>query len=239
MRLFRSSSAAASAVNPQPKIRRSHACFSTLDSRPFVPRPLRLVLTKEGTLKTMKFLLAVLLIGGCVAAVVYLVVRSDRAVRALTISVLRDLPKSFLVLESSEQLAVATINSGGWILGPRIGQVVAERTSYWGIDLTQIKADQIEVDGTRVRVPLPAPSMLDVAVDLSTLQFFTKRSGLQLLGDLAMGRSLEKDLMELVYRSHPEPMPDEIESRRLEFVARLNRDTARLFGSRGLSVEFR
>ena len=190
-------------------------------------------------MKTMKFLLAALLIGGCVAAVVYLVVRSDRAVRSLTISVLRDLPKAYLVLESTEQLAVATINSGGWILGPRIGQVVAKRTSYWGTDLTQIKSDQIEVDGTRVRVRLPTPGLLDVAVDLSTLQFFTKRSGLQLLGDLAMGRSLEKDLMELVYRSHPEPTPDEIESRRLEFVTRLNRDTARLFGSRGLSVEFR
>ena len=189
-------------------------------------------------MKTMKFLLAALLISGCAAAVVYLVVRSDRTVRSLTISVLRDLPKSFLVLESTEQLAVATINSGGWILGPRTGQVVAKRTSYWGIDLTQIKPDQIEVDGTRVRVLLPAPGMLDVAVDLSTLQFFTKRSGLQLMGDLAMGRSLEHDLMALVYRSQPEPAPDEIESRRLEFVARLNRDVAEMFKGHNLTVEF-
>ena len=189
-------------------------------------------------MKTMKFLLAALLISGCVAAAVYFAVRSDRVTRNMTISILRNLPKSFLVLETTEQLAVATINSGGWILGPRIGQVVAKRNSYWGIDLTQIKPEQIEVDGTRVRVPLPAPSLLDVAVDLSTLHFFTKRSGLQLLGDLAMGRSLENDLMALVYRNQPEPATDEIESRRREFVARLNRDVAKLFESKGLAIEF-
>ena len=189
-------------------------------------------------MKIMKILLAAILVGSCVAAAVHLAVRSDRAVRNLTISILRDLPKSFLVLESSEQLTVATINSGGWFLGPRIGQVVAKRTSYWGIDLPQIKPEHVEVEGTRVRVPLPAPSVLDMAVDLSALQFFTKRSGLQLLGDLAMGRSLENDLMAMVYRNQPEPTPDEIESRRLEFVARLNSDVARLFESKGLAIEF-
>ena len=79
-------------------------------------------------MKTMKILMAALLIGGCVTTAVYFAVRADRAIRTLTISVLRDLPKSFLVMESSEQLAVATINSGGWLLGPRIGQVVAKRS---------------------------------------------------------------------------------------------------------------
>ena len=189
-------------------------------------------------MKTFKILFAIILLGGCVALAFYFAARSDRSVRTLAISILRDVPSSFLVLEASEQLAAATINSGGWILGPRIGQVVAKRNSYWGIDLTQIKPEQIEVDGTRVRVPLPAPSLLDVAVDLSTLHFFTKRSGLQLLGDLAMGRSLENDLMALVYRNQPEPATDEIESRRREFVARLNRDVAKLFESKGLAIEF-
>jgi len=192
----------------------------------------------EGTLKLMKILLASLLVGGCVAAAVYMAIRSDRAVRNLTISLLRDVPSSFLVLEASEQLAVATINSGGWILGPRIGQVVAKRTTYWGVDLTQVRPEQIEVDGARVRVRLPAPGVLDVAVDLSTLQFYTKRSGLQLIGDLAMGRSLERDLMELVYRNQPEPMSEEIESRRLEFAARLNNDVAKMFESKGLTIQF-
>ena len=189
-------------------------------------------------MKIMKFLLTALLVGGCVAAAVYMAVRSDRAVRMLTISVLRDVPSSFHVLEASEQLAVATINSGGWILGPRAGQVVAKRTTYWGVDLTQVMPEQIEVDGTRVRVRLPSPTALDVAVDLSTLQFFTKRSGLQLLGDLAMGRSLENDLMAMVYRDAPMPSDGEVESRRLEFAARLNRDVAELFKGHNLTVEF-
>lgn len=190
-------------------------------------------------MKTFKILFAIILLGGCVALALYFAARADRSVKTLAISILRNIPSKFLVLESSEQLAVATINSGGWILGPRIGQVVAKRTTYWGVDLTQVRPEQIEVDGTRVRVRLPAPGVLDVAVDLSTLQFYTKRSGLQLLGDLAMGRSLERDLMELVYRNQPEPMSEEIESRRLEFAARLNRDVAELFKGHNLTVEFR
>ena len=187
----------------------------------------------------MKILLASLLVGGCVAAAVYWAVRSDRAVRTLTVSILRNVPQAYLVMESSEQLAVATINSGGWFLGPRVGQVVAKRTTYWGADLTVVQSGDIEVAGRLVRVRLPSPSVLDVAVDLSSLQFFTKRSGLRLLGDLAMGRSLEHDLMELVYRNQPEPTSADVESRRLEFVARLNREVAELFRGHDLSVEFR
>ena len=199
---------------------------------------MQFVLIEEESMKFMKILLATLLVGGCVAAAVYFAARSDRVTRNLTISILRDLPKSFLVLESSEQLAVATINSGGWFLGPRIGQAVAKRTTYWGVDLAQVIPEQIEVDGTRVRVRLPAPGVLDVAVDLSTLHFFTKRSGLQLFGDLAMGRSLENDLMAMVYRDAPKPSDGEVESRRLEFAARLNSDVAELFRGHNLSVEF-
>ena len=189
-------------------------------------------------MKTIKILFAIILLGGCVALAFYFAARSDRSVRTLAISILRDVPSSFLVLEASEQLAAATINSGGWILGPRAGQVVAKRTTYWGVDLTQVIPEQIEVDGTRVRVRLPAPGVLDVAVDLSTLTFITKRSALQLLGDLAMGRSLERDLMELVYRNQPEPTTEETEARRLEFAARLNSDVAKLFESKGLMIEF-
>ena len=218
--------------------RRSYARIYDHDSRAAVFGPMQFVLIEEESMKIMKFLLASLLVGGCVAAAVYLAVRSDRAVRNLTISILRDLPKSFLVLESSEQLAVATINSGGWLLGPRTGQVVAKRTTYWGVDFTQVVPEQIEVDGARVRVRLPAPGVLDMAVDLSTLQFFTKRSGLQLIGDLAMGRSLEHDLMALVYRNQPEPTTEETEARRMEFAARLNSDVAKLFESKGLMIEF-
>ena len=189
-------------------------------------------------MKTFKILFAIILLGGCVALALYFAARADRSVRTLAISILRNVPSKFLVMESSEQLAVATINSGGWILGPRVGQVVAKRTTYWGVDLTQVVPEQIEVDGARVRVRLPAPGVLDVAVDLSTLQFFTKRSGLQLLGDLAVGRSLEHDLMSMVYRNAPMPSDDEVESRRLEFAARLNSDVAELFRGHDLSVEF-
>ena len=189
-------------------------------------------------MKTFKILFAIILLGGCVALALYFAARADRSVRTLAISILRNVPSKFLVMESSEQLAAATINSGGWFLGPRVGQVVAKRTTYWGADLTVVQSGDIEVAGRLVRVRLPSPSVLDVAVDLSSMELYTKRSLLQLFSDLAMGRSLERDLMELVYRNQPEPTSEEIESRRLEFAARLNRDVAELFRGHDLSVEF-
>ena len=189
-------------------------------------------------MKTLKYLLAAILVGGCVAIGVCFAPRSDRAVQALAISVLRDVPASFLVLESTEQYAMATISDGGWIMGPRAGQVVARRKTFWGVDLTRVGPDHIEVAGNLVCVQLPPPSVLDIALDLSSLQFITKRSGIQLLGDLAMGRSLERDLLALIYHDTPAPTADEIQARRLEFVGRLNRDAVRLFESKGLAVRF-
>ena len=45
-------------------------------------------------------------------------------------------------------------------------------------------------------------------------------------------------LMAMVYRNQPEPTSEEIESRRLEFAARLNNDVAKLFESKGLTIQF-
>ena len=189
-------------------------------------------------MKIFKILMAAIILGACAALAIYLSARSDRAVRSLTISVLRNIPQSFLVMESSEQLALATMNDGGWILGPRVGQVSAKRRIYWGVDLSMIASKDIAVDGHQVRIKVPDPSVLDTSLDMSSLQFFTKRSGLQFMRDMAMGRSLECDLLAVVYSSQPEHTPSDIQARRASFVARLNCETANLFESKGLTVVF-
>jgi len=56
--------------------------------------------------------------------------------------------------------------------------------------------------------------------------------------DMAMGRSLERDLLDLVYRNQEAHTPSDIQVRRAAFVDRLNRETSKLFESKGLTVGF-
>ena len=42
--------------------------------------------------------------------------------RELAIATLKTVPQSFLVLQTDEQLALPTVDGGGWLLGPRRGQ---------------------------------------------------------------------------------------------------------------------
>lgn len=129
-------------------------------------------------MKIIRLLIAAIILAGCLTLAISLLARSDRAIRTLAISMLRNIPQAFLVMENSEQLALATMNDGGWILGPRIGQVSAKRRTYWGVDMSRIAPEDIAVDGHQVRIKVPEPSVLDTALDMSSLQFFTKRSGL-------------------------------------------------------------
>ena len=101
-----------------------------------------------------------------------------------------------------------------------------------------VEGDPQEVAGSTVRIRLPSPAIFDTAADLATWRFFGKRSGLQFLGDLATGRSLETELLKLVPRAVPVPSPADVELRRAIFVERLNRAAAGLFKAKGLAVEF-
>lgn len=189
-------------------------------------------------MKILKLALAVVLIGGLTALAYYVAVRMEHAIREVTISVLRQIPQSFLVLQTDEQLAMATVSDGGWILGPRIGQATATTRVHWGCDLGTIKPEDLDVAGLRVRVRLPNPAVLDTAIDPSSLRIFSKRSGLQVLCDLATGRSIERELVQLICCSPPDVSPGDVEVRRQTFADRLNRQAAALFSAKRLDVEF-
>lgn len=189
-------------------------------------------------MKSFKTIAGTVLIGGCVALSLYLPGCTEKSIQEVTISILRQIPCTFLVMQTDEELALATINNGGWLFGPRIGQATAKRRTHWGIDLQTVKPADVEVTGKKVRVMLPDPKVLDTALDFSTLRVFSKRSGFQLIGDLARGRSIEHELLEIVYRTPPQFSTDEIQTRRIVFVGRLNRGVAELFRAKRLDVEF-
>lgn len=190
-------------------------------------------------MRFIKILCFVLLLGGIAVLAVYVVRHTERAVRSLTLEVLRSIPQAFLVLQTQREIAVATLDSGNFLLGPRVGHAVANRRTYLGLDLEKVAPDDIEVVGSRVSVQLPAPTILDSALDYQSVRTFSKRSGFMLLRDLASGRSIEIELLDLLSKTTPELTGEDLKAQRLNFVDRLNRQAGDLFRAKGLAVEFR
>lgn len=189
-------------------------------------------------MKELKSITAIVLLGAAVALAVFIFSRTEVAIRRVTIEILRSIPRMFLVLETEKQISVATVDDGGWLLGPRSGQATATTRSHWGVDFQQVESKDVDVSGSDVRVRMPDPTLLDRALDYSTLRLITKRSGFQFARDLARGRSLERELLEMLSSTPPEYTPDDIRARRMTFIDRLNRQAAALFHAKRLDVEF-
>ena len=189
-------------------------------------------------MRILKILCFLLLLGGLVALAVYVARHTDRAVRTLAIEVLRSIPRAFLVLEVQREIAVATMDDGNFVFGPRVGHATASRKTYLGVDMEKVGPDDIEVNGRQVQVRLPDPSTLDSSLDYGSVRLFTKRSGFMLLRDLASGKSIERELLDLLSKTTPEYVGDDLKVQRLNFVDRLNRQARGLFESKGLTVRF-
>jgi hypothetical protein len=189
-------------------------------------------------MKPAKLVLAAVLIAGCGALAYSLALQAEHAVRRLTIEVLRSIPKAFLVLETQREVAVASVDGGSLLLGPRLGHATASRRTHFGLDMETVGPGDIEVSGQHVTVRIPGPAVLDSALDHATVRMFTKRSGFQLLRDLASGRSMERELLELLGKTTPEYTGEDLRAQRQSFLDRLNRSSAELFKAKGLTVEF-
>ena len=190
-------------------------------------------------MRIFKIIAVLLLLGGGVALALYVARNTDRAIRSLTVEVLRSLPRAFLVLQSQREVAVASTDSGNFLLGPRLGHATASRKTYFGVDMERVTPEDIEVTGNRVSIQLPTPTILDSALDYASVRMITKRSGFMFLRDLATGKSIEQELLGLLSMTTPEYTGEDIKAQRLNFVDRLNRQVGDLFRAKGLAIEFR
>lgn len=190
-------------------------------------------------MKLINIILMLVVVAACTAAAVYLAGCNQRTARALTISILQQLPRSWLVLQTDEELTVAEIHGGGWLLGSRSGMAVAVRRTHWALNLERISSEDIVVSEREVSIKLPAPEVFDSVVDMSTFRCMTRRSGFYALADAVIfGRSLLQELAEIACQTPPEFSPEQIQARRAEFVRRLNEQAATLFAAKGLAVQF-
>lgn len=190
-------------------------------------------------MRILKVLGLVLAMGGGVVLALCVTQRAEQAVRELTIELMQSIPRMFWVLETQREVAVVTADNGNILLGNRLGHATANRRSHLGIDMGKIKPNDVEVTGRKVSVQLPDPEILDTALDYSTVRMLTKRSGFRLLWDLASGKNIEAELLDLLSKTTPEYTAEDLKAQRLNFVDRLNRQAGELFKAKNLNVEFR
>ena len=189
-------------------------------------------------MKLLNIIIFLVVVALSAALAVFLVGCHKQVVRAVTISVLKQIPQAWLILETDEALTVATIDGGNLLFGPRSGMASAVRRSHWGLNLELIVDEDIVVSGREVRIKLPDPAVFDTVVDMSTFRYLTRRSGFHALGDVLWGRSLFGELAEIACRTPPKYSREQIQARRSDFILRLNDQAKALFAAKDLDVRF-
>ncbi len=189
-------------------------------------------------MKSFNIFLTIVVLTVGAALAVYLAGCHKQVVRAVTISVMKQIPQAWLILQTDEELTVATIDGGNLLFGPRSGMASAVRRSHWGLNLELIVDEDIVVSGREVRIKLPDPAVFDTVVDMSTFRYLTRRSGFHALGDVLWGRSLFSELAEIACQTPPKYSREQIQARRSDFILRLNEQAASLFAAKDLVVRF-
>ena len=189
-------------------------------------------------MKFTNIILAIAVVATSIAMAVYFAGCNKRVTRAVTVSILQQIPRAWLVLQTDEELNVATIDGGNLLFGPRSGMATAVRRTHWGLDLEKIVGEDIVVAGREVRIKLPDPEVFDSVVDMSTFRCMTRRSGFYAIADAISGRSLFSDLAEITCHTPPKYTPEQIQARRSDFIRRLNDQAKALFEARDLHVKF-
>ena len=152
------------------------------------------------------------------------------------LTVLQSMDLEFLATNKVASSIVVEQRSGNFLLGYREGYLVADCTLYFGIDLREAVEEPGIIPGGKSVIILPEPKALDFSVDMDSVRFLTRQSGLMLVADAlqdndakaALLRQLQVEAIE--YLQDREMLPD-----KATIVQRLNAIVPRL----GLEVEFR
>lgn len=151
----------------------------------------------------LKLILAIILLLGIAWVVVDIYKSLTAATRTeeAVLSILKGEDLSFLVTDKLTSQICVEISENSPLLGKREGILIGTVTMYWGIDLRKIDPSSIRKENSGIVIALPEPSELDFSVDLSSLKYITKRSGLNVIADYVMNRDIEKELRDQMKQS--------------------------------------
>lgn len=163
-----------------------------------------------------------------------------REAQQTTLKLLRDESLMFLVTDRLVTQVIVELDESNLLLGRRQGFLIGTARLYYGVDLQKLNDSCFQKDGGRLIVNVPEPQELDFSVDLNSLRFISKRSGLMVVADWLMGRDLDSELRgkfeasAMLFLKENKLLPD-----RARLLERLNR-LAPLISSRvGIEVAFR
>jgi hypothetical protein len=146
-----------------------------------------------------------------------------RQVQTQTLEVLQREELLFLATDRVVTQVVVESHENNLFLGNRKGYLIAKAKLYYGVDLNKLSRDRISREGTRVVITIPEPEELDFSVDIDSMRYLTKRSGLQALTDWAMDRDQKAELRSQFKNATYAYMREEdLLPKRAQIVSRLN-----------------
>jgi len=118
-----------------------------------------------------------------------------RHVERNALSILRREGLHFLVTDRIATQIVVECKESNLLLGKKEGYLIAKVKLLYGIDLSKITTeDVVRKNGTLI-VKLPNPEVLDFVVDIESLRFISKRSGLMVIVDWIRGADERRALL--------------------------------------------
>jgi len=156
------------------------------------------------------------------------------------LDILRREDLRFLVTDRIAAQVVAESDRNSPLLGRREGQLVARTTMHYGVDLAKLAEKDVSRDGPAVVVAVPEPEELDFAVDLNSMRYSTRRSGLHVAADWILDRDQRAELRARFHDAARAYLREErLLPARDEIVARLNAAAGAIARTLGVEVRFR
>lgn len=111
------------------------------------------------------------------------------------LQVLRSESLFFLATDRITTYIYTDIDENSLLLGNREGLLIMKVTYIYGLDLDRLTEDSLEQNLNGIIVHLPDVEMLEMSPDLSTVEIYTKTSGLVWLYDQISGYDMQEDLL--------------------------------------------
>lgn len=87
------------------------------------------------------------------------------------------------------------------VFGVRTGILIGNVTLYYGIDLKELTSDSIIITKNEIIVKLPQPKPLDFSIDLSSLRYIEKETGLlKIKGLFVNDEKIRKEIEDMFYK---------------------------------------
>jgi len=167
-------------------------------------------------------------------------IAKPRISRRAALEVLRSEHLAFLVTHRVTTNVLVEKRVNHPLLGKREGVLIATVRILYGVGLTSLPPDAVQRHADALVVTLPKPRELDFGVDMSSIRFISKRSGLMVLRDLLTGADPQEHLRAEFHRAARRFMRREgLLPARRQLVRRLNGFAPALSRSLGARVVFR